>query len=136
MLDRVLTPTIVASALPKKDVMTVLPYLGKLSLLIRTIVDRVIRNKLHYCNLKIVFQTKCKLIIFFCIQRFLFAFLFFYVLSLFRNLSAVAVMLPIVAKLSAILKSECLNTFEFLLLLERKCKWITIINLVLLIFPY
>ena len=44
--------------------MTVLPYLGKLLLQIRTRVDRVIRNKLPYCNLKIVFQTKCKLIIF------------------------------------------------------------------------
>ena len=44
--------------------MTVLPYLGKLLLQIRTRVDRVIRNKLPYCNLKIVFQTECKLIIF------------------------------------------------------------------------
>ena len=44
--------------------MTVLPYLGKLLLQIRTRVDRVIRNKLPYCNLKIAFQTKCKLIIF------------------------------------------------------------------------
>ena len=31
-------------------------------------------------------------------------------------------MLPIVVKLSAILKSECVNTLEFLLLLEKRVK--------------
>ena len=47
-------------------------------------------------------------------------FLYSYALALFINLSAVAPMLPITAKLSAILKSECVNTLEFLLLLERE----------------
>ena len=47
-------------------------------------------------------------------------FLFSYVLALFINLGAVAVILPIMAKLSAILKPECVNTLEFLLLLEKK----------------
>ena len=45
--------------------MIVLPYLGKLSLQIRTRINRVMRNKLPHCNLRIVFQTKCKLINFF-----------------------------------------------------------------------
>ena len=54
-------------------------------------------------------------------------------------------MLPIMAKLSGILKSECVNTLEFSLLLERvkgdndsaiKNINITIIHLVLMIFPY
>ena len=58
-----------------------------------------------------------------------------------------AAMLPIMAKLSPILKSECMNALEFLLLLEREQKEITIlpqkkiiyfaiIHLVLKIFPY
>ena len=56
-------------------------------------------------------------------------------------------MLPITAKLSAILKSEFVNTLKFLLLLEKERKGITIlslkniiyfkiIHLVLTIFPY
>ena len=68
-LDRVLTRKVVVSTVPKKDLMIVLPYLGKLSLQIRTRINRVMRNKLPHCNLRIVFQTKCKLINYFHIQR-------------------------------------------------------------------
>ena len=64
-LDRVLTRKVVVSTVPKKDLMIVLPYLGKLLLQIRTRINRVMRNKLPHCNLRIVFQTKCKLINFF-----------------------------------------------------------------------
>ena len=64
-LDRVLTRKVVVSTVPKKDLIIVLPYLGKLSLQIRTRINRVMRNKLPHCNLRIVFQTKCKLINFF-----------------------------------------------------------------------
>ena len=64
-LDRVLTRKVVVSTVPKKDLMIVVPYLGKLSLQIRTRINRVMRNKLPHCNLRIVFQTKCKLINFF-----------------------------------------------------------------------
>ena len=42
-----------------------------------------------------------------------------YVLALFTNFSVVAAMLPIMAKLSVILKSECANTWEFLHSLGR-----------------
>ena len=45
--------------------MIVLPYLGKLSLQIRTRINRVMKNKLPHCNFRIVFQSKCKLINFF-----------------------------------------------------------------------
>ena len=37
-----------------------------------------------------------------------------YVLALFTNFSVVVVKLPFMAKLSVILKSECVNTREFL----------------------
>ena len=45
--------------------MIVLPYLGKLSLQIRTRANRIMRNKLPHCNLRIAFQSKYKLINFF-----------------------------------------------------------------------
>ena len=64
-LDRVLTGKVVVSTVPKKNLMIVLPYLGKLSLQIRTRINRVMKNKLPHCILQIVFQTKCKLINYF-----------------------------------------------------------------------
>ena len=44
--------------------------------------------------------------------------MFSYVLALFINLTVVPAMLPIITKLSVILKSECVNNLEVLLLLE------------------
>ena len=57
-LDRVLPRKILLSKVPKKDLMIVLPYLGKLSLQIRTRINRVMKNKLPHCNFRIVFQSK------------------------------------------------------------------------------
>ena len=42
--------------------MMVLVYLAKLSHQIHTRINRVLTNKLPYCNLGVVFQTKCNLI--------------------------------------------------------------------------
>ena len=50
ILERVLTQKVVVSTVPKKDLMIVLPYLGKLSLQIRTRINRVIKSKLPHCN--------------------------------------------------------------------------------------
>ena len=47
-LDRVLTRKVVVNRVPKSDLMIVLPYLGKLSLQIRTRINRVMRNKLPH----------------------------------------------------------------------------------------
>ena len=47
-------------------------------------------------------------------------YLFSYVLALFINLTAVAAMIPVMEKISASLKSECVNTLKLLLLLERE----------------
>ena len=55
-------------------------------------------------------------------------FLFSYVQTLFINLNAVAAMLSIMEKLSAILKSEYVNILQFLFLLEREWKGITILS--------
>ena len=101
--------------MPKKDLMIVLPYLGKLSLQIRTKIIRVMKNKLPHGNFRIAFQTKSNLVIFFT-----FKVKTPYVLALFINLSELTAMLPITAKLSAILKSQCVNNLEFLLLLESE----------------
>ena len=64
-LDRVLTQKVVVTTVPKKDLMIILPYLGKLSLQIRTRINRAMKNKLPHGNFRIVFQSKCKLINFF-----------------------------------------------------------------------
>ena len=36
-------------------------YLGKLSLEIRTRTNHILKSKLQYCNIRLVFQTKCKI---------------------------------------------------------------------------
>ena len=64
-LYKVLTQKVVVGTVPKKDLMIVLPYLGKLSLQIRTRINCAMKNKLPNCNFRIGFQSKCKLINFF-----------------------------------------------------------------------
>ena len=95
--------------------MIALSYLGKLSLQIRTRINRVMKIQLSHCNFRIVFQSKYKLINFFTLED---KIPIFYVLALFITLTEVTAMLPIMAKLSAILKSGCVNILEFLLLLD------------------
>ena len=75
------------------------------------------KNKLPHCNFRIVFQTNCKLINFF---TFIDKIPVFLCSGIVYELSVVTAMLSIIAKLSAILKSERVNTLEFLLLLERE----------------
>ena len=65
ILRQSINAEIVVSTVPKKDLMIVPLYLGKLSLQIPTRINRVMKNKLPYCNFRIVFHTKCKLINFF-----------------------------------------------------------------------
>ena len=48
--------------------MIALPYLGKLSLQIRTRINRVIKSKLPHCNFWIAFRSKCKFINFITFQ--------------------------------------------------------------------
>ena len=64
-LSKILTPKPVVSTVPKKDLIIALPYLGKLSLQVRTRISRIMKNKLRYCNVQFVFQTKCKISNFF-----------------------------------------------------------------------
>ena len=45
----------------KKELTFVLPYLGKLSLDLRTRVKGMIERNLPYCKLKVIFRSKCRL---------------------------------------------------------------------------
>ena len=50
-LDKILAPKPVVSTVPKKNLVIGLPYLGKLSLQICTRINRIMKNKLPYCNI-------------------------------------------------------------------------------------
>ena len=64
-LDKLLAPNPVVSTVPKKNLVIALLYLGNLSLQIHTRINRIMKNKLTYCNIRFVFQTKCKISNFF-----------------------------------------------------------------------
>ena len=89
ILHRVLTLKVVVSTVPKKDLMTVLPYLGKPSLQVRTRINRAIKKKPPLLQFRTAIQTEWKLVNFFTKLKFLFS----YLLALFTNLSVVAAML-------------------------------------------
>ena len=46
---------------PKRELICVLPYLGKASLDLRTKLRRTIERNLPFCKLKIIFRSKCRL---------------------------------------------------------------------------
>ena len=56
-----LEPKPVVSTVPEKNLVIALPYLGTFSLQIRTRINRIMKNKLPYCNIRFVFQTKYKI---------------------------------------------------------------------------
>ena len=58
LLDKILAPKPVVSAVPKRNLVIAVPYLGKLPLQIRTRINSKMKNKLPYCNIRFVFQTK------------------------------------------------------------------------------
>ena len=64
-LDKELAPNPVVSTVPTNDFVIALPHLGKLSLQICTRINCIMKNKLPYCNIQFVFQTKCKISNFF-----------------------------------------------------------------------
>ena len=54
-LDKMLAPKPVASTLPGKNLAIALPNLGKLSLQIRARINRIMKNKFPYSNIRFVF---------------------------------------------------------------------------------
>ena len=47
--------------IPKRELICVLPYLGKASIDLRTRLRRTIERNLPFCKLKIIFRSKCRL---------------------------------------------------------------------------
>ena len=102
-LEKILATKFTESMMSKKDFVTALPCLGKLSVKICTRISCIMQNKLSYCNLWFVFQTKCKIINFFTFKDR--EFHHSYALAVLINSSAVEAVLPVMAKLIAILRS-------------------------------
>ena len=50
---------------PKKQLVCVLPFIGKKSLQLRSKLVKSVQNNLSFCHLKVVFQSPCKLCILF-----------------------------------------------------------------------
>ena len=67
-LDKILAPKPVVSTVPKKELVIALPYLGTLSLQIRKRINDIMKNKLPYCNIRFVFQTKSETSDFFILK--------------------------------------------------------------------
>ena len=63
------------STVPKSDLVIALPYLGKLSLQIYPRINRIMKINLAYCNIQFVFQTNCKISIFFIFKNWVPSFL-------------------------------------------------------------
>lgn len=137
-------PHIVASKVPKKELMIMLAYLGKVYF--KFALGLIMQWKINSSTA--IFEMHSRIIAsWLMFLQITIKFLLYKVLTLFINLNAVVVMLPIMAKLGAILKSEWVNASEFLFLLEGELMGITIlpyrniiyfatIYLVLIIFPY
>ena len=53
---------------PKRELICLLPYLGKASLDLRTRLRRTIERNLPFCKLKIIFRSKCRLNTLFCFK--------------------------------------------------------------------
>ena len=113
----------VVSTVPKNNLMIVLPYLGKRSLQIPTRINRVMKKN----SPAAIFELYSRITASWSIFSHLDKIHVFLRSGILITLSAVAAMLPIMTKLSAILKSECVNTLDFLMLLEKEWKGIAIL---------
>ena len=60
-LDKVFIKKKVALKASKKELICVLPFLGKKSMQLRTRLVNSIENNLKFCKLKVIFQSPCKL---------------------------------------------------------------------------
>ena len=64
-LYKILAPKPLVSTVPKNDLVTARPYLGNFYVQIRIRINTMMNNKLPYCNIRFVFQTKYKISNFF-----------------------------------------------------------------------
>ena len=97
----------------------------KLSLQILTIINCLMKNKVLYCNLRFVFQTKYKTFLNLKTKFHRRS----YVLTLIYEFSGGDAVLSFLAKSNVILRSDSVNTWEFLHSLEKDLKTMTIMPL-------
>ena len=93
----------VAITLPKKDWIILLPYLEELSPKKLTRIYCIVQHKLFHCNLRFIFQTKCKIGSFLKFKDIFASFIRF---NIFYNFSLVVTMTQPLVKFSFILKPE------------------------------
>ena len=75
----------------------------------------------HLCSIDVISMTYLSCFLFLIMQINV-GCICSYVLALVTNFSVAAAMIPIVAKLSVILRSECMSTCEFLHSLGKRVK--------------
>ena len=114
-----LTPRSMVSTVPKKNLVITLSYLGRLLLQIRTRIKQVMKNKLTYFNRSFFFSLSAVLVTSLHLKT---EFHRPCILELFINVSTVATMLPIMANLKVVLRSECVNTREILTITGKNVK--------------
>ena len=98
---------------------------SKLSRQICTRINCIIKNKPPYCNIRFVFQTKCKISNFFTFKNTIPSFLRFGIVYKFQC----GVCNAILYGKNFILRSECVNTWEFLHSLRQALKVTIILRL-------
>ena len=111
-LDKLHTPKINITTVEKKQLLTVLPYLGVVSDKIRSSLYKILSKNLLCCKLNIIFKASCRLSSYF-------AFKDCPCKDLISGIVYKFAILPILANLNAILKSELVNTWAFLLSLVK-----------------
>ena len=98
---------------PKRELICVLPYLGKASLDLKTKLRRTIERNLPFCKLNIIFRSKCRLNTLFHFKD---SFEKNSALELFIATGVVTATLLIKEKLSVTFIPEQLNTWGSLIL--------------------
>ena len=58
------------STVPKKELITILAYLGKLSQIVKTSLTKTMNKHIKFCELRVVSQTNVRLRNYFCTKDF------------------------------------------------------------------
>ena len=99
---------------------------SKLSRQIWARINFIIKNKPPYCNVPFVFETKCKISNFFTFKNKILSILRFGIVYKFQCGVCNAILY---GKKNLILRSECVNTWEFLHSLRKALKVTIILRL-------
>ena len=106
-LEKLYVPKQIVPAVPKKELLAALPFLGKLSLNLRKHLYKSVSKSLPQCNIKVIFQSKNWLSNLF---KFKDSIPLYLRSHLFTNFSVVIAILLTMSKLNVILKLELVST--------------------------